>query len=298
MSKCTLSQYYTPREIWEDNIPKLKNELALKFDLSKMRIVDPCAGDGSMISKYFPNGISFDIDPRHPRVKQANMNYLDYSQFGESVAVVSNIPFNANSYPIKKMNQMAKFDNVKVIAVINASKYEYYPYDSYSCERFHSYFHLKHSWPVDNRLFPGNVGMEITFQVWVRMPTKRPKYEMLIIFGLKGLIGEGEFRIRHMSKKFHKKGEGESPVQFAYEEKDCNTSNTSVIFHKSLSHLSDNEKYNLLLSIVKHTYKFFWHQQQKLGPGHLIKSAIELGYYVGSGKHGHLIKKDDSTMDE
>ncbi len=270
MPKRSLSQYYTKPELWHKLIPEACDRLAPEIDLMKMTVVDPCAGNGYLVETFFPdNGFSFDLEPKHPRVKQADMNELDYGQFGESVAVVSNIPFNANSYPIKKMNQMAKFDNVKIIAVINASKYECYPRESHYGEVFNEYFHLHHAFKVDNRFFTGGkIGTEISFQIWIRMSTKRPVYEPLVRCELPDLMeGKIEYYVKAPTKEFLKTGKGKSPVQKT--KKKDNYCYTAVRFHPCLSHVSDDKKKKLLHSIVEGVYRWYEHGRQGLSPGHL-----------------------------
>ncbi len=162
------SQYYTTEDAWESLIADLHKYVPNMVELTK---VDPCAGYG-VLRKFFPDMQMFDLDPKADDVQEADAITLDFSQVKGPVMVITSIPFNARDRPIAMMNAWAAYENVNVIAIMNASKYEYCPKDSYdrSGTEFNKQFHCIHSTPVSGDKFTPLVYCQTSFQIWVRKP--------------------------------------------------------------------------------------------------------------------------------
>lgn len=181
MPKDSASVYRTPFALWQTCISWLYSIVDMsKYDAK----VDPCAGSGDL-DKIIPGGVTFmsDLDPENnPNVKRGDMTKLNYNSFGKSVAIISNPPFNSSAKPIYLLNQIAKYENVTLMAFIFPDRMEEFPKDTtfYSSEVLDTSFHLVASMPIPaDTKFVNADGMEVkitaalSFQIWVRRDEKR-----------------------------------------------------------------------------------------------------------------------------
>lgn len=181
MSKDSVSVYRTPFALWQTCISWLYSQVDMsKYDAK----VDPCAGTGDL-NKIVPCGMTYmsDLNPKdNPNVKQGNMIEHNYNKFGNSVAIISNPPFNASAKPIYLLNQIAKYKNVTLMALILPDKLEYFPKDTtiYSSEVLNESFHLVASLPIpaDTKFVNADgkeskINPKLSFQIWIRKDEKR-----------------------------------------------------------------------------------------------------------------------------
>ena len=295
MPRKTKSQYFTKMETWKPLIDALKETI----DISSMKVIDPCAGDGRMISKFFPDGEAFDIEPQtyiagpgEPKpiiVKKCDMMTIDYSQFEGLVAVVTNMPFNASDNPNEKLDHIMKQPNVCSIATINATKYEYYHKDSHKGGAFglNPYFHLARCVEVSNGYFSAPVTAELSFQIWVRRDYPRVIPETIFKACLGSHISDEKFtfvyEVQSLSKaQLSENGGKGRKVKLPYRRMKRIPKSTpgKTKFYMFLNERAKNmdimtvEK--ILGQIIRHSNIKFHHGSQGFGPGHTIRTQVEL----------------------
>lgn len=279
MGRKALSQYYTKPEVWEIIMSKFKDKFA------KFKVVDPCAGDGYMIKKYFPDGHAYDIDPLTQDVQIADMEKLDYSQFG-TCAVVSNIPFNSTDYPIRKLNYIGSFDNVKLIAVANLEKYEYHPVDSLPAKgpraTLNEMFHLVDSLFIPGDLFEPAVKVSITFQIWERKSVPRPNLDHALGMNIGSIRGKCDLVIQWPNKRYLLGGE-KSPVYLR--SGFVRAPGRSIVGVKLMN--KEKSIHRVKKELSEHMLKLratYDYGPQGFGPGHLKKHLLR------EMRHASLVK--------
>lgn len=277
------SLYPTPKDLWASPIMAVFRHIAV----ATVTAVDPCAGTGYMIDTYFPGGLKYDIEPRGPGVVKCDMEKLDYGTLGNSLLVISNIPFNASCRPIRKLNYIAQFKNVKYIAVMIASKYHGYLRDSYDKKGdvFNEYFHPIHTEEVPANGFP-NVKAQIVFQIYERRDYPRSEPKTIFKIRLGNHIKNKKFtvgwKIERPSKAFLRGQKGkkgrtpESPVTRV-----CGVEKSKPGMSVMYAFLRD-ENIDIMFAeetlhdIVRHSNKEFHHGAISYGPGHVIQAQIQM----------------------
>lgn len=275
-----LSQYYTKPEVWDGIVAFFKQHVP---DWAEMTMVDPCAGVGYLRNKFFPDGHALDYEPKHESVFYADMNTLNYTQFGKRTKIVSNIPFNADDFPIMKMNRMADAPNVEVIAVINATKYECHPLDAKDGKKaieFNQYFHLIARMDVPCDAFSENISTEVSFQIWQRKKEIRVDPRIPFIADVPSRIDKPDFFVQYATKRFLAGKKGKSPVKYAAAVKRSDRSGMiAVKMHPDTSYSKAVMK-QLLEAVTREANKTFHHGSQRFGPGHMKRAAYNMSLIV------------------
>ena len=99
------------------NVNILKNTIQTDIDLTSCQFLEPSAGSGSFIDSVkniFNNNniLSFDIDPQHSDIKQADFLQIDLSKYSNLITI-GNPPFgNRSDLAIKFFNKAAEHSSV------------------------------------------------------------------------------------------------------------------------------------------------------------------------------------------
>ncbi len=300
MSDVKLSQYYTESSLWDSLVPTIKKWLKELLGDAKYTVVDPCAGNGYLVRTHFPGGYMFDIDPKAADVRFADMDLLDYSQFGPNTIPITNQPFSACHKPMGKMDRAAFFPNVPAFISMLPTRYEQYPVDSFTGEELNKYFHLVNSRVVDNTMFfnhmtengtgtKSKLSVNISLQMWVRKPFPRtnPADEMEFETGLPSHIENPDLVMVLPNKRFvtthtggekvkgrGRKGKCKSPVSFK-----CG--NDKLGTGRSRIHVRVNEKARYTMKKQRELFEFLavkiyrecTQATMDFGPGYLYAMA-------------------------
>lgn len=168
--KKDLDQFYTNESIARECIESLEQMLG---DLSSWSsIVEPSAGSGSFLKLLPDHAIGLDLDPRDPKISQAD--YLTWTPQGNlgRCLVVGNPPFGKNStLAIKFFNRSAIFaDTIAFILPRTFRK-------SSVINRLSMQFHLVHDrvLPIDSFHTPNGADRSVPtcFQIWQRREIDR-----------------------------------------------------------------------------------------------------------------------------
>lgn len=159
----TLDQFYTRPEVAQECVSVLRPWV----DGTPVWI-EPSAGTGAFLD-LVPNAIGYDIDPRHPRIVQAN--FLE-TEIPESAVVYGNPPFGRQSSLAKAFIAHAA-KAASIIAFILPRSFM----KPSMQKAFPPTFHLVASWTIDDSAFVVNgepYDVPCVFQIWKRMDTPRP----------------------------------------------------------------------------------------------------------------------------
>lgn len=281
------SRFYTKLPTWL--LPLATLQVIVKT-LNNMLIVDPFAGNGRMVDTFFPGGLKFDLEPKSSSVIKRNVYDLAMKIFGRDIAVISNMPWNAGCYPIRMLNHLAKNENVKVIAVILAAKYERYPRDSLdkSGVEFNRYFHLVKSVPIDGETSfskdpegkdDAKVACPVSFQIWVRKEEKRPKITVRYVCKLPDHMAEKpSYIIKAASKTFMDGYRCASPVMTPNTVKKGKPICYVAVRPADGWDVSPDRMKKDLETLVCHATKKYNLGSQSIGPGFLIQAQLDLGW--------------------
>lgn len=139
-------------------------------------IIEPSAGNGSFLTRIPSNKkVGIDICPEHDSI--IKLDYLTYASppIAQKILVIGNPPFGrVCSLAIKFFNHSAKFANV--IAFIIPRTFRRISVQN----KLNPYFHLKYDEEIPTKpcSFDPPMAVKCCFQIWEKLPTKRPIIEL------------------------------------------------------------------------------------------------------------------------
>ena len=170
-------QYYTPTELADDLINEV---MVFVPDLAKRTILEPAGGTGAFLKAAAKIGakdfLSFDIEPKHAGVKQAD--FLQATLSGANAVTISNPPFGRNnSLSIPFFNKAAQHS--EFICFIVPRSWRKWSVINRLDRRFHLV--ADHDIQID---YEDDAGEKLSvqnnlatcFQIWQRTSRLRPKY--------------------------------------------------------------------------------------------------------------------------
>ena len=170
-------QYYTPADLAQS---MLQEVLGLVPNLASRTILEPAGGTGSFIEAAkklgVKNFLSFDIEPKHESVLQAN--FLEATVQVSDAVTVSNPPFGRNnSLSIPFFNKAA--DHSEFICFIVPRSWRKWSVINRLDRRFHLV--ADHDIKIDYEDQHGEklskkTALATCFQIWQRKENLRPKY--------------------------------------------------------------------------------------------------------------------------
>jgi hypothetical protein len=107
MENRKLDQFYTNRNISK----KCYDIISDKIDLTKYKLLEPSAGEGSFSDMFHSNSISIDIDPKKSYI--VKQDFLEFEvDIKEKYVTIGNPPFGKNSsLAVKFFNKSANFSD-------------------------------------------------------------------------------------------------------------------------------------------------------------------------------------------
>lgn len=170
-------QYYTPTELADDLINEV---MVFVPDLAKRTILEPAGGTGAFLKAAAKIGakdfLSFDIEPKHAGVKQAD--FLQATLSGANAVTISNPPFGRNnSLSIPFFNKAAQHS--EFICFIVPRSWRKWSVINRLDRRFHLV--ADHDIQID---YEDDAGEKLSvqnnlatcFQIWQRTSRLRPRY--------------------------------------------------------------------------------------------------------------------------
>ena len=174
-------QYYTTPEVVDICLDEVRKHI----DLTDRTILEPCGGTGEFIKGFRRIGIedknilSFDIEPKHPLVKQAN--YLDIEFDRTDLISITNPPFGRTSSLAKQFFEHAAGHCEYICYLIPKSWRKWTTQNS-----LNKNFHLVSDIELPKNCFYKPDGEEeskkdvlnTVFQIWKREEHKRSKFKV------------------------------------------------------------------------------------------------------------------------
>jgi predicted RNA methylase len=170
-------QYYTPTDLAEALIAEV---MVFVPDLAKRTILEPAGGTGAFLKAAAKVGatdfLSFDIEPKHAGVRQAD--FLQAKLSGANSVTISNPPFGRNnSLSIPFFNKAA--DHSEFICFIVPRSWRKWSVINRLDRRFHLVadhdIHIDYEDESGAKLSVKN-NLATCFQIWQRKSELRPKY--------------------------------------------------------------------------------------------------------------------------
>lgn len=174
-------QYYTTPEVVDICLAEVQKHV----DLTGKTILEPCGGTGEFIEGFRRIGIedenilSYDIEPKHNLVKQAN--YLETDFDGKDLISITNPPFGRSSSLAKKFFEHASGHCEYICYLVPKSWRKWSTQNS-----LNKNFHLVSDIELPKNCFYRPEGedeskkdvLNTVFQIWKREPKKRKKIKI------------------------------------------------------------------------------------------------------------------------
>ena len=175
-------QYYTSPE----TVDLCLSEVQKHIDLAGRRILEPSGGTGEFIKGLQRIGIddslieSYDIEPKHPMVQQANYLETDFDSVGEGFVTITNPPFGRASSLAKKFFNHATNHCDYICYLIPKSWRKWTTHNSLD-KRFHLIADIE--MPKNCFYLPDGTEnkkdvLNTVFQIWEKRETKRKKIKI------------------------------------------------------------------------------------------------------------------------
>lgn len=175
-------QYYTNA----DTVDLCLSEVQKHIDLTGKRILEPCGGTGEFIKGFQRIGIddsfieSYDIEPKHPMVQEANYLETDFTSVCGGFVTITNPPFGRASSLAKKFFNHAA-DHCDYICYLIPKSWRKWTTQNSLDKRFHLIADIE--MPKNCFYLPDGTEnkkdvLNTVFQIWEKRETKRKKIKI------------------------------------------------------------------------------------------------------------------------
>lgn len=174
-------QYYTNPDV----VDLCMAEVQKYIDLTNRTILEPCGGTGEFIEGFIRAGIptnkiiSYDIEPKHRLVKEANYLKTDMSSYNNLISI-TNPPFGRMSSLAKKFFKHAATHSEYICYLIPKSWRKWSTINSLD-ENYHLISDIempKNCFYLPNQQETKKDVLNTVFQIWQRRDTPRVKIEI------------------------------------------------------------------------------------------------------------------------